>query len=315
MRISFALIFILLFFTACKSDEEPIVSEPTNNAHLQYFGFTIIDTYWDDPTDSNTKTNYADEIQSFSNLADMLVVTPDDNLVQRVQQFSNLDLKAVFHFNELFFELVDANSPSGANYNLRADYEQRWNQFKNLNESILDTTYMAAFYIGEEPTWNGISFNELNTVAELLKEDKPEIPLLIIEAYPSLTDLRVPEAVDWIGFDRYFIKNPVTDSDFQQNWKTLKSKMSNPDQRIMIIMDTHYIDWAHGDYGNIALDQMDDVADNYYTLAKADEQVIGILGYFWPNGFDIEGSIGARGMPQSVKTKYEQIGEEITGKN
>ena len=80
-------------------------------------------------------------------------------------------------------------------------------------------------------------------------------------------------------------------------------------------MDTHYIDWAHGDYGNIALDQMGDVADNYYTLAKADEQVIGILGYFWPNGFDIEGSIGARGMPQSVKDQYEQIGKEITGKN
>jgi hypothetical protein len=60
---------------------------------------------------------------------------------------------------------------------------------------------------------------------------------------------------------------------------------------------------------------MDEVANNYYQLAKSDTTVIGILGYFWPNGFDIPESIGARGMPEDVKNEYVRIGKEITGKN
>ena len=137
---------------------------------------------------------------------------------------------------------------------------------------------------------------------------------MIIEAYPVLNDLQVPETVDWIGFDHYFIKNPNSSSIFQQEWQTLKSKLSNPSQKIMVIMDSHYIDWAHGDFGNIALSEMAEVANNYYQLAKNDTTVIGMLGYFWPNGFDITESIGARGMPEEVRNQYERIGKEITGK-
>jgi hypothetical protein len=83
----------------------------------------------------------------------------------------------------------------------------------------------------------------------------------------------------------------------------------------MVVLDSHYIDWAHGDFGNIEMTQMNIVAKNYYELAKSNEKVIGILGYFWPNGFDVAEAIGARGMPQNVKMEYEKIGIEITGKN
>ncbi len=310
--LSCILIFGILF--SCKKDDGS-TSFNTQNPHIEYFGFTIIDTYWDDPTDSETKTNYADEIHGFSNLADILVVDSGDNVVQRTQNFADLELKAVLHLNELFFELIDTNSPSNSNYDLRSDYRNRWNEFKNINQSILTANYIGAFYIGEEPTWNGITFAELNAISELLESDFPNIPSMIIEAYPSINDLQVPETVDWIGFDRYFIQNPVLDTEFQQNWGTLKSKLSNADQKIMVVLDSHYIDWAHGDFGNIDLEQMDEVANNYYELAKNDEKVIGILGYFWPNGFEIPRSIGARGMPQNVKTAYERIGKEITGKN
>ncbi|WP_340065358.1 hypothetical protein [Ascidiimonas aurantiaca] len=307
-------LFILTVLTACKNDDESGSFE-NQNSHIEYFGFTIIDTYWDDPTDPETKTNYTDEIHNFSNLADILVLNPNDNITQRVQAFAGYELKAILHLNELFFELKDTNSASGSNYDLRTDYGQRWNEFKSINQSILNTNYIGAFYIGEEPTWNGITYLELNTLAQFLKAQIPNVPLMIIEAYPSLSNLQVPETVDWVGFDRYFIKDPNNNSEFQQDWKILKSKLSNPNQRIMVILDSHYIDWAHGNFGNIPLAQMNEVATNYYELAKSDERVIGILGYFWPNGFDIPESIGARGMPQNVKMEYERIGKEITGKD
>lgn len=305
---------MLCILLACKKDEESSTFENTNE-HIKYFGFTIIDTYWDDPTDSEIKTNYADEIHNFSNIADILVVNPSDNIVQRTQTFAGFDLKAILHLNELFFELKDNNSPSESNYDLRTDYQDRWNEFKTINRSVLNTNYVGTFYIGEEPTWNGITFTELDAVAQLLQTEFPNIPTMIIEAYPSLNDLQVPQTIDWIGFDRYFIKNPNTNLEFQQDWITLQSKISNPNQKIMIILDSHYINWAHGDFSNIELTQMNIVAENYYELAKSNEKVIGMLGYFWPNGFDIPESLGARGMPQNVKMEYERIGKEITGKN
>lgn len=310
--LTYILVLFLLF--ACKKDELVNPNENRNN-HIEYFGFTLIDTYWDDPTDNEAKTNYADEIHSFSNLADILIVYPSDDIVQRATTFSGFKLKAILHLNELFFELKNADSPSGANYDLRADYKERWEEFYSTNQSILNTNYIGAFYIGEEPTWNGISYTELNTIAQLLKSEIPTVPLMIIEAYPTLSDLQIPDIVDWIGFDRYFIKNPLTNSDFQQNWEVLKSKLSTPNQRIMVVLDSHYIDWAHGDFGNITLAEMKEVATNYYELAKSEENVIGLLGYFWPSGFDFTESIGARGMPQHVKLEYERIGKEITGKS
>lgn len=307
-------LIILLFNTfSCKKENEPS-SDAYTNTHIEYFGFTIVDTYWDDPTDSEQKTNYADEIHGFSNLADILVVNPNNTIIERVQYFQDLKLKALIHLNELFFELVDNNSPSESNYDLRADFQERWNDFKSNNQSVLNPDYIGAFYIGEEPTWNGISFTEMEAVAQLLETDFPSIPIMIIEAYPALDDLQVPQSVDWIGFDRYFIKNPLTNTEFQQDWTLLKSKLSNQDQRIMVIMDSHYIDWAHGDFGNIDVEEMDEVANSYYELAQRDERVIGILGYFWPNGFDVPEALGAHGMPAHVKRTYERIGKEITGK-
>lgn len=54
------------------------------------------------------------------------------------------------------------------------------------------------FYIGEEPTWMGISYDELKQVSDLVKSDFPTIPILVIEASTGLADLKVPESVDLV---------------------------------------------------------------------------------------------------------------------
>ncbi len=282
--------------------------------HLKYFGFTLIDTFWDDPTDVVPKINYADEVHAFSNLADILIVNSTDNILERLTVFHELEIKAVLHLNELFFQVIGSNSESGTQYALRPDYVQRWNQFTHTNESMLSKEYIGAFYVCEEPTWNGIDFTSLNSVSELIDEQYPKIPIMIIEAYPVLDLLKIPKSADWIGFDHYFVKDPNIDTSYQQEWAVLKSKLSSPDQNMMVIMDSHYIQWAHESFGNITLDEMDVVANNYYKLAKSDSRVIGMLGYFWPNGFDFSQSIGARGMPERIKKNYIRIGREITGK-
>lgn len=304
---------LLLLLGGCKKQETNAPLSPTES-HLQYFGFVMIDTFWDDPTDTTSQTNYAEEINSFSNVADLLVLGPTEDITPRLEYFGSLDLKAVIHLSYLLFEEVGTNSPSGVQYALRDDYQSTWNQWVSNNNLAQLQSHIAAFYVGEEPTWMGIPFEELNEVSIFLKAQFPDIPILIIEAHSALQDLQVPTAVDWIGFDHYFIKNPLTNTQYQEEWNLLKSKRSSPHQRIAVVMDSHYIEWAHGDFGNIALNEMGEVATNYYQLAKNDPSTIAILGYFWPNSFDFPESVGARGMPQSVKNQYVQMGKEITGK-
>lgn len=315
MHLRFIVFLLFLsFFASCKKEtvDTPV---PISSNHVKFFGFTLVDTYWDDPTDSIQKSNYADEVHSFSNMADILVVNPTDDLTQRISNLADLDMCSVLHLNELFFEQVGTTSPSGADYDLRVDYQQRWDQFVSVNQLMKEPGNICCFYIGEEPTWNGISFDELNSASNYVKAQFPDVPIMMVEAYPILDSLQVPTSVDWLGFDHYFIKDPTTNPEFQSEWSTILSKRSRPDQKMVLIMDSHYIPWAHGDFGNIELDEMKDVASNYYQLGLSEPSVIAILGYHWPSGFEFSETIGARSMPLSVQDEYKRIGKEITGKN
>jgi len=70
----------------------------------------------------------------------------------------------------------------------------------------------------------------------------------------------------------------------------------------------------HKDFGGIELNEMNQVAESYYELAKSEPKTIAILGYFWPSGFDFPQAIGARNMPAVIQKKYAQIGKEIAKK-
>ena len=163
----------IIFFTSCKKDD-PTVS-PTSNNHLKYFGFTLVDVGWDDPLDTNIKTNYVDEVASFSNVADILVVNPTDNIIARMQLMANHQMKAILHLNDIFFKNVGAGGPSGALYDLRSDCQTRWKDFITTNNLTINHSMAQAFYVGEEPTWNSISYLELKAATDYIKATIPQI--------------------------------------------------------------------------------------------------------------------------------------------
>lgn len=295
----------------CNSSEEAPLNSPVD--HIKYFGFTLVDTHWDDPTDSETKSNYSDEVAPFSNMADILVVNPTDDIVDRMKAMEALQMKSILHLNDLFFEVEGTDAPSGRDYRLRPDAQQRWDIFLGTNSLYVNQDLVQALYVGEEPTWNGITFTELKKVSDYVKLTIPGITVMVVEAYPALDDLQIPASVDWVGFDHYFIKDPKNDAAFTSELNVLKSKLSE-EQKLILIMDTHYIDFAHEDLGGIALNEMATVATSYYELAKSEPKTIAIIGYFWPSGFDYPDAIGARHMPNEIKQEYSRIGKEITDK-
>lgn len=213
-----------------------------------------------------------------------------------------------------FFENSGRAQLPRVDYDLRIDYKERWDLFITTNAAALNTESIAAFYIGEEPTWNGIEFKSLNEVTDLVKATFPTIPVMIIEAHPALDQLQIPERADWIGFDQYFLRDPRTDPVYQQNWTKLLAKQSNSNQKVVVVMDSHFIKPIHGDMGGLIVNEMGAIAQNYYSWAKDNENVIGMIGYHWPNGFELDNNIGARGMSEAVKRQYISIGKEISNK-
>ncbi|MDA9774541.1 hypothetical protein N9B82_06250 [Saprospiraceae bacterium] len=305
---------VLLFLSLSCKEPKAIIELPLKtNENLQFFGYTLVDTYWDDPTDSEGKTNYIDEVSDFTNIADILVVRPEDNIGPNLSRFETEGVKALIHLHEIFFERIgDSDENSLSDYDLRFDYQSRWDNLMDNSQLEIHKDKIAAFYLGEEPMWNNITVEDYKTASDYIHQTLPGIPIMLIEAYRTIDLLDIPSSTEWVGFDHYFIKDPKTDIDFQNELKMLKSKM-NSDQKIVLILDAHFIDWAHGSTG-VILTEMGEVAANYYDLANSDESIIGLIGYHWPSGFDFDESIGARHFPKEILDVHKEIGREITGK-
>ena len=309
----FTLIILAGLFITCSKNSIIIPQETPKNINLKYFGFTLVDVSFDDPTDNEDKTNYIDEVAGFSNIADIFIYEADQNIEENLDVFENYDVQAYLHISEVFFEFVnETDSLSKARYDLRPDYLERWNLFVATNNLHNRKDQLIAFYLGEEPTWNGISFEALETAANVLQGFSTEIAIMVIEAYPVIDRLELPLAVDWVGFDHYFIENPLTSEVFQSELNTLKSKM-NANQELVIVMDSHYRSIFHRIEG-IRKSEMDEVAARYYELANIEETTVALVGYHWPSGFEANAVVGARHMPDAAKAAYEQMGKNITNK-
>ena len=139
----------LIILISCKKETLQDPLPPKTNNNLTFFGYTLIDVFWDDPTDNSDKTNYIDEIHEFSNIADILVVEPTDYIIDRINVFDSYNVKAILHLSELFFEQKSQGGDlSGVIYGLRSDYQNRWDTFVATNNINTYANKISCFYIG-----------------------------------------------------------------------------------------------------------------------------------------------------------------------
>jgi len=284
-------------------------------AHLRFFGYAGVDSGLRDPHVGGDKTNYLDEVADFCNIAGLNVYDPAESAAARLDAMSNAGVSAGLDVQAIFFERVNPpvkKTGSKTEYRLRADYKARWDQFRKT--SVLDARLasIACFYIADEPVWNGITAKDLATQADLIKATYPSVPLLVIEAPPSINDLVVPKSVDWIGFDRFGTVDPGSDKRYLQNLRDLKSRRTTSEQKIVIVFEAQWMP----DYGKAGYQKeaMAELAGRYYRLASSDPDVIGLVGFAWPGGLGGPDRYGARNLPESVKAEHRRIGLTITEK-
>lgn len=314
MKTKFIPFVLLLFlYSGCSSrntSPQPInLAAPTNA--IQYFGFVAIDCAYDDPTDSEIKTNYIDEVSNFTNIGHLCIFEPEDDLTNRLNAFDSAGMKALLHIETvLFAHEVDSKLESGFRTLLHPQAEARWTVFMDNNRHLLTKNLIAALYVVDEPVWHGLSIESFNQALSIIKNDLPTIPTMAVEAYPVLDQLIVPPQLDWIGFDNYNPADPFRDLDWQNDLEILSAARSNPNQKIVIIASTQWLP-SYRRAAGITPQDMPSVIESYYQVASTYPDVIAMIGYLWPGGLDHPAQLGARNLPENTKKALQGIGRYI----
>lgn len=262
----------------------------------------------DDPHDEAGPRNYVDEVAGFTNIAHLCPL--DLDITAQAEEIVDGGSRAFVDLTLLLFEAVPGEAPvgSGSQLRLRADATTLFEAFVEASNPVLDGEHVAAFYLIDEPIWNGTPPQEVATAAALVDDAFPEIPITVIEAYPVVDDAVFPEGVDWVGFDRYLVPDPSTDPTYLAELETVRARATD-DQDLVIIMDAQWFSL----YDKVPLSEEDmaDVARNTYELAASRDDVVAIIGYTWPGGLDVPEQLGARSLPEGVQTAYREIGQAI----
>ena len=300
---------VALSSCASPSSTQPGEVDAASTANLAFFGFAAVDCRWDDPTDSEQIDEYVLEVAAFSNIAQLCVFDGGVSLAERLAVFEGAGLKAFLSVQTILFDqIADSSSPTGVRISLAPDADRRWADFLELADDLLTLDLVASIYLVDEPLWNGLS-NEDFARAVGIVAATTDVPVSAVIAYPMVESVVVPEAIDWIGFDRYGVLNPGDDADWIRDLDTIGAARSRVDQRIIIVAETQWLP-SYEDYGVLPAD-MAQVALNYLAVAESTADVVGMIGYLWPGGLDHPHQLGARSLPDSVQEAFVEIGAAV----
>ena len=307
-------LFALAALGSCVSCLLLLDAAPASAEDLRYFGFVGIDCGVEDPHDDEPIVDYLPEVTGFTNLAHLCVYDPStaSSLPSRLARMNESGIKAILDVQNIFFEPGLVTAPAGTPaLQLRPDALQRWQSLVAGSGLQGLAASIGAVTVVDEPTWNGVRAEDLAQAVRWVKGSLAGTTVLVVEAWPVIDQLEIPEDVDWLAFDRYGVADPANDPDYLADLETLRSRRSRPDQKLLLILETQWLP-VYGDLG-FPPEAMGQVAVSTFELAQRESDVIGLVGYLWPGGLDEPGQLGARNLPPLVQDLYREMGRAILG--
>jgi hypothetical protein len=209
----------------------------------------------------------------------------------------------------------DIYSYSSSDGGLVSNYQAIWASLKPTIQTYQSSVGM--FYLSDEPYWNfdaigsGFSHAEiyqmLDLVASMIKADFPNIPIAVVEGWPSVNaGVTYPASIDWAGFDYYGCESGCSPS-YMTLHNALKANLLANQK--MLIVPYGFVD-RNPYSGSLATTQAEQdnlvaKADFYINLALSEPKAIGLL-VFTGESIQVapsEALIGTWDMP-SVKAKW-----------
>lgn len=290
------LLVSLLALFSCRENE--ITDTKFEEKHLKYFGFALTDYVQD----------RLPEIDEFVNLVDLSL---EDLGSTRAKLMSMTDGNnfAIIHLQGIFFRAEpDSLSPTGIRYKLNDNYAELFNAWYS-NNSNLPTDKIVAFTVADEPAWNLTEMEELHTAATTVKLKFPDVNILVVEGPLSIDQLILSDDIDWVGFDRYGTIDPNNDTEYLQAMELLKSKRTSEDQKIVVIMESQWL--TYYEEAGFSQSVLRPMAASYYEYAQRDEDVVALISYLLPSGFDVEDQKGFFDLQPEIQQAFREIGSKI----
>ena len=251
---------------------------------------------------------YVQETAPFTNLC--TIELDDDRLLDArwISRMVVRDVELIVSVQNVFFEAVGQPGDLGQPHDLRADSQQRWRSAISGREEAL-RTLAALIFVADEPYWNGISRSELATANHLVTSTLPFAT--------TVTSFSPQIAGEWfegrdvptgaVAYHHYAVLDPLTDGRYQSNVNMIKAHAHG--RPLYYVLDAWWTP-SHGEAG-IRPEDMADVARNYFRMASADADAIGLVAFRWSSS---AAGIGARDLPFIARQTHRDIGSEITGK-
>ncbi|MEE8523409.1 MAG: hypothetical protein V3T72_05720, partial [Thermoanaerobaculia bacterium] len=179
------------------------------------------------------------------------------------------------------------------------------------NREILSYGVIWAFYVVDEPFWNGLPVADLETANSTVKATFPLIPTMAsmnrhdIDAAPPF----LPEdLLDVVGFHMYAVpEDPNIDAEYQLYLARFQAQFSGRD--FVVVADAWWTPHRHGAAG-LEPPSLADRARQYRQVAE-DIGAIALGTFVWESFSDVT---GLRDLPEEVLREYIRIGSEITRK-
>jgi hypothetical protein len=185
-------------------------------------------------------------------------------------------------------------------------------------------TNIAYFHLDDEPFWNYHVKNgwtpvevhaALDAAAAKIKQSFPNVPIMFVEAVPTLSTMQAPYNVDWIGFDCYGPWTNCQSSTIPAYLATLKTRLW-PHQKIMLVpwasLERHEDDETPATPAEV--NQLLDAADRYVELALSDPRIVALAPWVFHTQGQVGDSTWTKGLitlPTTVYAKWQFLGRAL----
>ena len=250
--------------------------------------------------------SYSDQVKPFTNTV-WIAREPGNPLVAEFTMrelkkiASDSRYKAIIDVELVFFD---------GNYNLHADYVDRWNQYSNLilpyQKSIL------SFYIMDEAYMNGarlgVSYSDMQKriekITKVIKSSQFASIPLSLSYTTATTHLPIPDGVDWVGVDCYGSWENCDGKSMVQHNSILKAKFKD-NHRLILFVDSMLKLSSRGQ-PTTAIQENDLILrmNKYFDYAKSESKVIGVISFIWQ---DINTNEYLKGLSSLPRAKEELI--------